>query len=122
MHDDADQQSSDHGAANYRTGDLDRLDAALSAGIVGAADPQSIGRYVIVERVGEGGMGSVYRAEQRSPIERTVALKLIKLGLDSPEVIRRFESERQALAWMDHPNIAKVLDAGTDAVSGRPYF
>src|SRR5205814_7103055 len=80
-----------------------------------------IGPYVIQSLIGEGGMGSVYKAEQRQPICRIVALKLIKLGMDTREVIARFESERQALALMDHPNVAKVLDAGaTDG--GRPYF
>jgi serine/threonine protein kinase len=110
---------------NYRTSDLNRLDAALQDDVHLASahdEGRIIGRYRILERIGEGGMGAVYRAEQRSPIERTVALKLIRHGWDSPEIIRRFESERQALAWMDHPNIAKVLDAGADPVSGRPYF
>src|SRR5262249_42689115 len=83
--------------------------------------PQQIGPYRIIELVSEGGMGSVYRAEQREPVRRIVALKLIKLGMDTREVIGRFESERQALAMMDHPHIARVIDAGaTDA--GRPYF
>ena len=80
-----------------------------------------IGRYKLVEKIGEGGCGSVYRAEQEEPVRREVALKVIKLGMDTREVIARFEAERQALALMDHPHIAKVLDAGaTDA--GRPYF
>src|SRR5206468_147212 len=83
--------------------------------------PGQIGPYVIQELIGEGGMGLVYKAEQREPIVRVVALKIIKLGMDTREVVRRFESERQALAMMEHPNIAKVLDAGaTD--TGRPYF
>jgi eukaryotic-like serine/threonine-protein kinase len=80
-----------------------------------------IGRYTLLEKLGEGGFGSVYAAEQREPVRRRVALKVIKLGMDTQQVIARFEAERQALALMDHPNIAKVLDAGaTD--SGRPYF
>ncbi|CAN5331352.1 hypothetical protein BH09PLA1_BH09PLA1_24400 [soil metagenome] len=83
--------------------------------------PEQIGPYRIVEPLGEGGMGTVFKAEQRSPVKRTVALKLIKLGLGSKEVIARFESERQALARMDHPHIAKVLDAGHDTL-GRPFF
>jgi serine/threonine protein kinase len=80
-----------------------------------------IGPYKLIEQIGEGGMGVVYRAEQTSPVRRTVALKIIKPGMDTRQVIARFEAERQALALMDHPGIAKVLDAGaTDA--GRPYF
>jgi serine/threonine protein kinase/Tfp pilus assembly protein PilF len=83
--------------------------------------PKQIGPYHVLGRINEGGMGSVYRAEQRRPIQRTVAIKVIKLGFDTKEVIARFDSERQALARMDHPNVAKVLDAGaTD--TGRPYF
>ena len=79
------------------------------------------GRYRLREEIGEGGMGSVYLAEQTRPVRRKVALKLIKAGMDSRTVLARFESERQALAMMDHPHIAKVLDAGaTDA--GRPFF
>ncbi len=79
------------------------------------------GRYKLREIIGEGGMGSVYLAEQTQPIKRHVALKLIKAGMDSRTVMARFESERQALALMDHPNIAKVLDAGTTE-QGRPFF
>ena len=85
------------------------------------AMPENVGPYRILERIGGGGMGDVYRAEQRSPIRRQVALKFIKLGMDSKAVITRFEAERQALALMDHPHIAKVFDAGTDD-TGRPYF
>ena len=81
----------------------------------------SIGPYKLRELLGEGGMGSVYVAEQEKPVRRKVALKIIKPGMDSQEVIYRFEAERQALAMMDHPNIAKVLDAGTTE-SGTPYF
>ena len=80
-----------------------------------------IGPYKLLEQIGEGGMGVVYHASQREPVRRTVALKIIKPGMDSREVVTRFEAERQALAMMDHPNIAKVFDGGvTDA--GRPYF
>ncbi|MHC4594218.1 MAG: protein kinase domain-containing protein [Planctomycetota bacterium] len=80
-----------------------------------------IGRYKLLEKIGEGGMAVVYMAEQEKPIRRKVALKIIKLGMDTKSVIARFEAERQALAMMDHPNIAKVFDAGaTD--TGRPYF
>jgi serine/threonine protein kinase/tetratricopeptide (TPR) repeat protein len=84
--------------------------------------PAQIGRYRILETLGEGGMGTVYKAEQRTPIKRIVALKVVKPGFDSQEVAARFESERQALARMDHPHVAKVLDAGVDSATGRPYF
>jgi serine/threonine protein kinase/tetratricopeptide (TPR) repeat protein len=77
--------------------------------------------YKLLQEIGEGGMGTVYMAEQEHPVRRRVALKIIKPGMDSAQVIARFEAERQALALMDHPNIAKVLDAGTTD-SGRPYF
>jgi serine/threonine protein kinase/Tfp pilus assembly protein PilF len=80
-----------------------------------------IGRYKIRENLGEGGCGVVYVAEQSEPVRRRVALKVIKLGMDTKNVIARFEAERQALAMMDHPNIARVLDAGTTS-TGRPYF
>ncbi|MHC4705000.1 MAG: serine/threonine protein kinase, partial [Planctomycetota bacterium] len=80
-----------------------------------------IGRYKLLQLIGEGGFGVVYMAEQEKPIRRRVALKIIKLGMDTKQVIARFEAERQALAMMEHANIAKVLDAGaTD--TGRPYF
>jgi len=82
---------------------------------------QTIGRYKLLERVGEGGCGVVYVAEQTQPVRRRLALKVIKLGMDTKAVVARFEAERQALAMMDHPNIAKVLDAGTTE-TGRPYF
>jgi len=81
----------------------------------------SIGHYKIREQLGEGGCGVVYVAEQTEPVRRRVALKVIKLGMDTRSVIARFEAERQALAMMDHPNIARVLDAGTTE-NGRPYF
>jgi serine/threonine protein kinase len=81
----------------------------------------SIGRYRLQERIGEGGFGMIYRAEQDEPVRRMVALKIIKLGMDTRAVIARFEAERQALAMMDHPNIARVLDAGATE-TGRPYF
>ena len=80
-----------------------------------------VGRYKLLEQIGEGGCGLVYMAEQQEPVRRRVALKVIKLGMDTKQVVARFEAERQALALMDHPNIARVLDAGaTD--TGRPYF
>ncbi len=80
-----------------------------------------IGPYKLLQQIGEGGMGVVFMAEQTEPIERRVALKVIKPGMDTRQVIARFEAERQALAMMDHPNIAKVLDAGSTD-TGRPYF
>jgi len=80
-----------------------------------------IDRYKLLQKIGEGGFGVVYMADQREPVKRRVALKIIKLGMDTKQVVGRFEAERQALAMMDHPHIAKVLDAGaTD--TGRPYF
>jgi serine/threonine protein kinase/Tfp pilus assembly protein PilF len=82
---------------------------------------EHIGPYRLVETLGEGGMGVVYRAEQEKPVRRTVALKLIKAGMDTKRVVARFESERQALALMNHPNIARVFDAGASE-RGRPYF
>ena len=97
--------------------DIDR--AVLSPAAEGPGT--TIGRYKLLEQIGEGGMGVVYMAEQQEPVRRKVALKIIKPGMDTREVIARFEAERQALALMDHPNIAKVLDAGATE-SGRPYF
>lgn len=82
---------------------------------------QSIGRYKLLEKIGEGGGGTVYLAEQFEPVRRRVALKVIKLGMDTRNVVARFEAERQALALMDHPNIAQVLDGGATQ-KGRPYF
>jgi non-specific serine/threonine protein kinase/serine/threonine-protein kinase len=86
-----------------------------------ASAAPAVAGYTLLRRLAEGGMGSVWEAEQREPIRRRVAIKLIKPGMDSREIIARFESERQVLARMDHPNIARVYDAGTDA-NGRPYF
>ncbi len=79
------------------------------------------GRYKLIEPIGEGGMGSVWVAEQKEPVRRKVAIKLIKAGMDSKSVLARFEAERQALAMMDHPNIAKVFDGGMTE-HGRPFF
>ena len=78
-------------------------------------------RYKLLEKIGEGGFGEVWMAEQREPIKRRVALKIIKPGMDSRQIVARFEAERQALAMMDHANIAKIFDAGTTD-TGRPYF
>lgn len=83
--------------------------------------PETLGPYRILDELGEGGMSVVYLAEQSEPVKRTVALKVIRPGMDTREVIARFESERQALAVMDHPNIARIFDAGTSE-QGRPYF
>jgi eukaryotic-like serine/threonine-protein kinase len=87
----------------------------------GEGPGSSIGRYKLLERIGEGGFGVVYMAEQVAPVRRKVALKVIKPGMDSRQVLARFEAERQALAIMDHENIAKVFDGGMTE-SGRPYF
>src|SRR5687768_14246971 len=83
--------------------------------------PDVIGGYRVMGVLGEGGMGVVYEAEQEEPIRRRVALKIVKLGMDTRQVVTRFMGERQALAAMDHPFVAKVFDAG-QTVSGRPYF
>src|SRR5271154_698735 len=87
----------------------------------GVSDDDDFGRYQILRPLGEGGMGSVYLAEQREPIRRMVALKVVKLGMDTSQVLARFANERQALAMMDHPHIARIFDAGATA-KGRPYF
>jgi len=110
--------------ANERAGGFLSLGATRMETVT-SAPPEglgtTIGRYKLLEQIGEGGFGVVYMAEQREPVVRKVALKIIKLGMDTKQVIARFEAERQALAMMDHPNIAKVLDGGaTD--TGRPYF
>jgi WD40 repeat protein/serine/threonine protein kinase/tetratricopeptide (TPR) repeat protein len=86
-----------------------------------SGDPVNIGCYKILQKIGEGGYGVVYMAEQEEPVRRRVALKVIKLGMDTEHVVARFEAERQALALMDHPNIARVFDAGATE-TGRPYF
>ena len=88
---------------------------------IGEKPGDRIGHYKLLQQIGEGGCGVVYMAEQEAPVRRRVALKIIKLGMDTKSVIARFEAERQALALMDHPNIAKVFDAGATE-SGRPYF
>src|SRR5262245_21705115 len=97
-----------------RTGDTRDVSLLDSPGTI-------VGPYKLLQEIGEGGMGTVYMAEQERPVRRRVALKLIKPGMDSRQVIARLEAERQALALMDHPHIAKVFDAGTTD-SGRPYF
>ncbi|MBV9769955.1 MAG: protein kinase [Bryobacterales bacterium] len=92
------------------------LDAATAAGV-----DDDFGRYQILRLLGEGGMGTVYLAEQREPIRRHVALKVVKLGMDTSQILIRFAHERQALAVMDHPNVARIFDAGATS-KGRPYF
>jgi len=103
-------------------GDIDPLEEADNdADAATSEDPAWIGYCRIIERIGAGGMGIVYRAEQTYPLRRTVAIKIVKLGLSSEDVISRFANERRALAELNHPNIAKVHDAGT-MPDGRPYF
>ncbi|HEV7928141.1 MAG TPA: serine/threonine-protein kinase, partial [Verrucomicrobiae bacterium] len=114
-HDKPDQLPSKGAPAAVATIKLDLPDAPDEA--VG----QTLGRYKLLEQLGEGGCGVVYVAEQTQPVRRRVALKVIKLGMDTKQVVARFEAERQALAMMDHPNIAKVLDAGATE-TGRPFF
>jgi WD40 repeat protein len=99
--------------------DPDRQAAAATPS--GEGPGTRLGRYKLLQQIGEGGMGVVYMAEQQEPVRRPVAVKILKAGLDFAQVVARFEAERQALALMDHPNIAKVLDGGTTA-GGRPYF
>jgi len=106
------------GGADYTSSDS-TLDTGTSSSREGAGS--LIGPYKLMQPIGAGGMGMVFLAEQQYPVRRQVALKIIKQGMDTEQVIARFEAERQALALMDHPNIAKVLDAGTTD-SGRPYF
>ena len=111
---DSDQVADDAGAAWPET-------ERIARNPTGEGPGSRIGPYKLLQQIGEGGMGTVFMAEQTQPVRRTVALKLIKAGMDSRQVIARFEAERQALALMDHPNIAKVFDAGTTD-DGRPYF
>jgi len=99
----------------------DSFDRTLSVGAAAGSAAGQIGLYRLQQLLGEGGMGEVWLAEQKKPIHRTVALKLIKAGMDTKAVVARFESERQALALMDHPNIARVFEAGS-TTEGRPYF
>ena len=112
-------------AAHFGAGNFLESPAAVLDATRALPDSESagtiIGPYKLLESIGEGGMGTVYMAEQTAPVQRRVALKIVKPGMDSRQVIARFEAERQALALMDHPNIAKMLDAGTTD-DGRPYF
>src|SRR5205809_367492 len=115
--------SHDHGAFMQRS--VDRIDSAELQADLARFKPEEgedrIGHYKLLDKLGEGGFGTVWMAEQLEPVRRRVALKIIKPGMDTKEVIVRFEQERQALALMDHPNIAKVLDAGVTPL-GRPFF
>ena len=113
-----------HSALEAAAADADPAQVPLAAASALEAEAHESGRigpYKLLQKLGEGGCGVVYMAEQEQPIRRRVALKIIKLGMDTKSVIARFEAERQALALMDHPNIARVLDAGATE-TGRPYF
>jgi eukaryotic-like serine/threonine-protein kinase len=120
-------QSEAAGKDFFQTREAPAQEPAISSNLPTAEVPISegpdtvIGRYRLLEKIGEGGFGVVYVAEQKVPIHRRVALKIIKMGMDTRSVVARFEAERQALAMMDHPNIAKVFDGGA-TVTGRPYF
>jgi serine/threonine protein kinase/tetratricopeptide (TPR) repeat protein len=116
----SDAEKSDD-AATEVTQDTEQNDLPTASRQLAEKPGDRIGRYKLLQQIGEGGCGIVYMAEQEEPIRRRVALKIIKLGMDTHSVIARFEAERQALALMDHPNIAKVLDAGA-TTTGRPYF
>jgi eukaryotic-like serine/threonine-protein kinase len=111
------QAEADEGDSDF----LKRPPLIRPAALVTEKPGDRIGRYKLLQQLGEGGCGVVYMAEQEEPVRRRVALKVIKLGMDTKSVIARFEAERQALALMDHPNIAKVLDAGATE-TGRPFF
>lgn len=110
------------GFLNQSAGDPHQLLDETKIHTSGLEQPGTIiGPYKLLEQIGEGGFGTVYMAQQDAPIRRKVALKIIKAGMDTKQVVARFESERQALAVMDHPNIARVIDAGSSS-SGRPFF
>ena len=111
---------SDLGAFDSSGGAEESATQTIVAPTAAAVD-DDFGRYRILRPLGEGGMGTVYLAEQREPIRRRVALKVVKLGMDTAQVLARFNNERQALAMMDHPNIAQIFDAGATR-KGRPYF
>jgi eukaryotic-like serine/threonine-protein kinase len=115
------QPGAEHGRTGTYMPHLADDDPSASPPSPADAAGTRIGPYQLVEKLGEGGMGAVYLAEQEQPVRRRVALKIVKAGMDSAPILARFEQERQALALMDHPNIARVLDAGTTE-AGRPYF
>ena len=114
-----------HDDAGFMQRPADRADSTELEAELSRLKPEEgeerIGNYKLLQKIGEGGFGTVWMAEQLEPVRRRVALKIIKPGMDTKEVIVRFEQERQALALMDHPNIAKVLDAGVTPL-GRPFF
>jgi serine/threonine protein kinase len=112
-------QANTHSAPQHGAGAQPTADEPQGTAVEGVGS--LVGPYKILQRLGQGGMGTVWVAEQQQPVKRRVALKVIKPGMDSATVVHRFEAERQALALMDHPNIAKVFEAGTTA-AGRPYF
>src|SRR6202451_3654950 len=115
-----DQDSSGaEGSTRAETGEISFATRTVRSTDSGAGTV--IGPYHLLQPIGQGGMGEVWLAEQKQPVRRRVAVKLIKAGMDTREVVARFESERQALALMDHPTIAKVFDAGSTP-QGRPYF
>jgi len=111
------------GAAGFlsKKAPCDPLSVTSPLSALSEAPAQMLGRYKLLERIGEGGFGEVWMAEQREPVKRRVALKIIKLGMDSRQIVARFEAERQALAMMDHANIARIFDADVSE-AGRPYF
>ena len=111
----------DDSTVSLNLGDGDETMPQASSAPQAPMDGQQIGPYHLVKKIGEGGMGLVYEAEQLEPIRRRVALKMVKQGMASEEFIARFESERRALAVMDHPCIARVLDAGA-TTAGQPFF
>lgn len=117
----ASRQAVDHSNSEVTSGSIEGGLEPTEAMDPGEAAGAVIGRYRLLQKIGEGGMGEVWLAEQTEPVRRRVALKLVKAGMNTREVIARFESERQALALMDHPAIAKVFDAGSTA-QGAPYF
>ena len=108
-------------AAHERSGSVLDLPPAVRPALAEEIEGAWVGRYQLLRRLGEGGCGVVWLAQQQEPIRRQVALKVIKLGMDTKAVVARFEAERQALAMMDHPGIARVFDAGTTP-AGRPFF